>query len=109
MISSKSISEKTSFVAAVIDDDIEKSVTSAVNSKYSGISRSRFSCSLSFRLSESPGKAVPRTMNLSPSAIYFPFVTSILLNLLLSRIAADTITNGTYISSLLLPFFTVIR
>ena len=95
VMSSAFISERRLDVATDIVISSEKSLTSAVNSKYSGISRSSdLSLNLRFIVSLSPGIVIPATI-LSPTLVSLPLVTSTFENTSVGSIMPVIIVNGT--------------
>ena len=96
VISSAFISERRLDVATDIVISSEKSLTSAVNSKYSGISRSSdLSLNLRFIVSLSPGIVIPTATILSPTLVSLPLVISTFENTSVGSIMPVIIVNGT--------------
>ena len=108
LISSRFASVRRFEVATESVISSEKSVTSALTSKYSGISRSAFFPSkLMLRLSLRPGIVIPTTTLLSEASTTLPFVTSTLLKLSFGSIIPVIIVNGTY-ACFDLPFTVIV-
>ena len=105
--SSRFAAVKALLVATDIVISSSKSFTSAVTSKYCGISTSaNLPSKLKFKLSFNPGIVMPTTIFPLSDSIIFPLVTSILLNLSEDKIIPVIIVNGTY-ASFVLPFTTI--